>query len=106
MNEQLVTKINPENMAPCRHNDPPGTFCGRLASAVKALTHRLQLRYERIHPDQSELIRNVIAEAEAMAWELSFFPHLFLPDLVEARIAELRLQPAFVRSGTALAHAA
>jgi hypothetical protein len=32
---------------------------------------------------------NVLDEEEAKAWDLSFFPHLFLPDLVEAHIATL-----------------
>jgi hypothetical protein len=106
MKQQLVMNSTFENTAVSRHNDPLGTFCERLAAAVQKLTHRLQAQYERAHPDQSELIRHVIAEAEAKAWELSFFPHLFLPDLVEARIAELTLQPAFARSGVAFAHAA
>jgi hypothetical protein len=106
MKEQLVMNSTSEIPVIHRHNDPLVFFCERLAGAVEELTHRLQARYERIHPDQSALIRHVIAEAEAKAWELSFFPHLFLPDLVEARIAELTLQPAFARSGTAFAHAA
>jgi hypothetical protein len=106
MKQQLVMNRTSENMAISHHNDPLGIFCGKLAGAVKELTHRLQAQYERIHPDQSELIRYVIAEAEAKAWELSFFPHLFLPDLVDARIAELKLQPAFARSEAAFAHAA
>jgi hypothetical protein len=32
--------------------------------------------------------------------------HLFLPDLVEARIAELALQPGFARSEAAFAYTA
>jgi hypothetical protein len=36
---------------------------------------------------------NVLDEEEAKAWDLSFFPHLFLPDLVEAHIATLGLEP-------------
>jgi hypothetical protein len=36
----------------------------------------------------------VLDEEEAKAWDLSFFPHLFLPDLVEAHIARLGLEPA------------
>ena len=89
-----------------RHNDALVFCCERLTVAVQELRRRLQAQYERAHPDQSELIRQVIAEAEAKAWELSFFPHLFLPDLVEAGMAELTLQPAFARSEAAFAHAA
>jgi hypothetical protein len=35
----------------------------------------------------------VLDEEEAKALRLSFFPHLFLPDMVEAHIANLNLQP-------------
>ena len=89
-----------------RHHETLVFFCERLANAVAELTRRLQAHYEGIHPDQSEAVRNAIAQAEAAAWELSNFPHLFLPDLIEARIAELALQPAGARSETAFAHAA
>ena len=43
-----------------------------------------------------DLVRIVLDEEEAKAWELSF-PHLFLPDLVEAHIAQLGLRPAEIR---------
>jgi hypothetical protein len=69
-------------------------FCQKLTNAVPALSRRLQAHYEHLHPDQTDVIREIVAEAEATAWELSLFPHLLLPDLVEARIAELALQPA------------
>ena len=82
------------------------SFCERLTNAIAELTRRLQAHYERLHPDQGNLVRNAIADAEATAWELSSFPHLFLPDLIEARIGELPLPPAFVRSEAAFAHAA
>jgi hypothetical protein len=81
-------------------------FCERLTHAVTELTRRLQAHYEGLHPDQSELVRKAIAEAEATAWELSSFPHLFLPDLIEARITELALPPAFARGEPTFAHAA
>jgi hypothetical protein len=106
MKEPLAMHRTSENTIANRRNDPLGIFCQRLAGAIEELTHRLQVQYERAHPDQSELIRHVIAEAETRAWELSFFPHLFLPDLVEARIAELKLQPAFARNEATFAHAA
>jgi hypothetical protein len=77
------------------HADALGDFAEQLTGAVAELKHRLQARYERAHPAQPELVHRAIEEAEARAWELSFFPHLFLPDLVEARIAELvAAQPA------------
>ena len=42
----------------------------------------------------SEIIHLVLDEEEANAWNLSGFPHLLLPDLVEAHVAKLNLQPA------------
>ena len=75
------------------HADGLGGFAEKLTGAVAELKRRLQAHYERAHPAQTELVRRAIAEAEARAWELSLFPHLFLPDLVEARIAELVADP-------------
>ena len=106
MKEHHVMNSTSENPAIHRHHEALVFFCERLANAVAELTRRLQAHYEGIHPDQSEAVRNAIAEAEATAWELSNFPHLFLPDLIEARIAELALQPAVARSEAAFAHAA
>jgi hypothetical protein len=91
---------------PTLHSEALAAFLERLTGAVEELKHRLQDHYERAHPGQAELIRTAIAEAEKRAWELSFFPHLFLPDLVEARIAELALQPPFARNRASFAHAA
>jgi len=86
-----ITKVD-------HHHDGLVFFCERLTNVVAELTRRLQAHYERIHPNHRELVRNAIAEAEAAAWELSSFPHLFLPDLIEARMAELQLQPAFAHA--------
>jgi hypothetical protein len=68
-------------------------FLQTLISAVSKLKNRLQRDYEQAYPGVGNLIRIVLDEEEANAWELSF-PHLFLPDLVEAHIARLGLQPA------------
>jgi hypothetical protein len=81
-------------------------FCERLAHAVAELTRRLQAHYQGLHPDHCELVGKAIAEAKATAWELSNFPHLFLPDLIVARIAELALHPVLARSEPPFAHAA
>ena len=83
-------------------------FRERLTKALADLKRRLQSRYERLHPEHSELVREVVAEAEAAAWDMSAFPHLVLPDLVEVRMAQLDLEPAFARSedATAFAYAA
>lgn len=94
MKAQHVINRTSENIPADGH----AAFSERLAGAVAELKHRLQARYERAHPGQAELVRSAVDEAEARAWELSFFPHLFLPELVEACIAERALQPASARS--------
>ena len=81
-------------------------FALKLSRAIAELKHRLQLRYERLYPEHGKLIRGAIAQAEALAWELSFFPNLLLPDLLEARLAELEMQPAFVTDEVPMALAA
>jgi hypothetical protein len=73
----------------------------RVTSALADLKRRLQSHYEDLHPDHRELVREIVAEAEVAAWDLSPFPHLLLPDLVQVRMAELDREPAFVRSDTA-----
>jgi hypothetical protein len=75
------------------HLEPTAVFMRRLSAAVSELRDHLQQDYERAYPDLGEIIRIVLDEEEAKAWELSFFPHLFLPDMVEAHIANLNLQP-------------
>jgi hypothetical protein len=84
--------MNPE-LSPARHLDSQVRFAHQVTRAIEQLKHRLQAHYERLHPSQPERIRVAIAEAELLASRLSVFPHLFLPDLVEVRIAELALQP-------------
>ena len=68
-------------------------FLQTLTGALSELKDRLQHDYEQAYPGLGDIIRIVLDEEEANAWELSF-PHLFLPDLVEAHIAKLGLQPA------------
>jgi hypothetical protein len=75
------------------HLEPTAVFIQRITAAVSELKDHLQQDYERTYPDLGEIIRTVLDEEEAKAWELSFFPHLFLPDMVEAHIANLNLQP-------------
>ena len=68
-------------------------FLQTVSVALAQLKQRLQQDYERAYPDLDQIIRIVINEEEARAWELSLFPHLLLPDLVEAHIATLNLRP-------------
>jgi hypothetical protein len=53
----------------------------------------LQQDYEHAYPALGEIIHLMLDEEETKAWELSSFPHLLLPDLVEAHIEKLNLRP-------------
>ena len=75
--------------------DPTRTvFLQTVSAAVTQLRQKLQQDYERVYPGLGEIIHLILDEEEAKAWELSLFPHLFLPDLVEEHVAKLGLQPA------------
>jgi hypothetical protein len=69
------------------------TIPTKLNRVIADLKLRLQQRYEQAYPELGEIIRLVLDEEEVNARKL-FFPHLFLPDLVEAHVAKLNLQPA------------
>src|ERR1700676_2771314 len=59
-------------------------------SVMPQLKNRLQEQYEQAYPGLGGIIRYVIDEEEANAWNLSsLFPHLVLPDLVQAHMARL-----------------
>ena len=72
---------------------PAPIFAHIVSLAIGRLKRRLQHYYQKAYPDSGEIIHLIIDEEEAKAWEISFFPHLILPDLVDARIANLGLQP-------------
>jgi len=72
-------------------------FLQTLTSAISDLRNRLQQDYERGYPALRNVIRIVIDEEEERAWDLSSFPHLLLPDLVETHMERLGLQPVPVR---------
>lgn len=76
------------------HNLAVTVFPQRVAAALSQLKDRLQEHYKEAYPSLGEIIHLVVAEEEAKARELSFFPHLLLPDLVEAHIAQLGLPSA------------
>src|SRR5437763_14238246 len=69
-------------------------FPNIVSVALVRLKQRLQQDYERAYPDLREIVHLVLDEEESKAGELSSFPHLLLPDLVEAHIANLNLRPA------------
>ena len=69
-------------------------FLQTVSLAIAQLKQRLQQDYEQAYPVLGEIIHLILDEEEAKAWELSLFPHLFLPDLVEEHVAKLGLEPA------------
>src|ERR1700682_5171821 len=75
-----------------RQSEANAAFLQTITRAVSKLKTRLQRDYEQAYPRFADIIRIVLDEEEAKAWELSF-PHLLLPDLVEAHIARLGLKP-------------
>ena len=88
------------NWSPCRSaNDVPPQFCRNLVTALGKLKGRLHEKFEESHPGRGHLVRQALSEAEELAWGTSF-PHLFLPDFAEARLAEIvkAREPAFARA--------
>src|SRR5437879_2806696 len=71
--------------------DTQQVFLQTVSVALAQLKQRLQQDYELAYPDLREIIHLVLEEEEANAWKLSLFPHLLLPDLVEAHITNLNL---------------
>lgn len=84
-------KTNQPNQAPAV------VFLQTVSVALAQLKQRLQQDYERAYPDLARIIHIVIDDEEARARELTLFPHLLLPDMVEMRLASLNLQPAETR---------
>ena len=72
-------------------------FLQTVSIALGELKQRLQRNYEQAYPNLREIIHLVLDEEETEAWALSLFPHLLLPDLVEARIEKLNLGPVDTR---------
>ena len=85
------------------HSEAAAVFLQKLTAAVAELKEQLHHDYEQAYPGLGEIIRIILDEEEAKARELSFFAHLFLPDLVEAHIARLGLEPAHARHKNILA---
>jgi hypothetical protein len=68
-------------------------FIQTLTGAILDLKNRLQQDYERAYPGLGNVVRIVLDEEEEKARDLSSFPHLLLPDLVETHMERLGLQP-------------
>jgi hypothetical protein len=72
---------------------PPPLFLQTVSVALARLKQQLQRDYENAYPKLREVIHLVLDQEERRAWKLSAFPHLVFPDLVEAHVARLNLQP-------------
>ena len=70
---------------------PAPIFAQIVSLAIGRLKKRLQRYYQKTYPDSGEIIHLIIDEEEVKAWEISLFPHLILPDLVDARVGKLGL---------------
>ena len=94
----MTSQIQPKGINPVQTEQQPEAatlvFLQTVSAAVMQLKQKLQQDYERVYPDLRDIIHLVLDEEEAKAWELSLFPHLLLPDLVEAHVVKLGLQPA------------
>jgi hypothetical protein len=75
-----------------QRQEPAPIFAQIVSLAISRLKKRLQRHYQKAYPNSGEIIRRMIDEEEAKAREISFFPHLILPDLVDAGIGKLGLQ--------------
>jgi hypothetical protein len=70
----------------------PSVFHDSVSAAVHRLRLRLEENYRRTYPDLADIIHLVLDQEEARAWQLSPFPHLLFPDLVQAHIERLNLR--------------
>ena len=78
-----------------QHHEPTRTvFLQTVSVAVAQLKQQLQRDYEQAYPDLAEIVHLVLDEEESRARSLTMFPHLLLPDLVEAHVEQLSLRPA------------
>ena len=81
-------------------NQSAAGFLQTVSVALGQLKQRLQRDYERVYsdyPDLHHLIRIVLDVEEARARELTSFPHLLFPDMVEAHLASLNIRPVGTR---------
>ena len=84
------------------HQEASAIFIQQVIAAVSELKVRLRRDCERSYPGLEEIIRIILDEEEANAWKLSIFPHLLLPDLLEAHIETIGLKLAYtITSGAA-----
>jgi hypothetical protein len=84
-------------------NQSAAVFLQTVSVAVARLKQRLQREYEQGYPDLRHLIQIVLDQEAARARELTSFPHLLFPDMVEAHLASLNLHPTKTNKGDLLA---
>jgi hypothetical protein len=85
-------------------NPTTPVFLQTVSVAVAQLKQELQRDYEQAYPELREIIHLVLDEEESRAWNLTLFPHLLLPDLVEAHVATLNLRPVETKHADVFAH--
>ncbi len=86
-------------------SDPTtAVFLQTVSVAMTQLKQELQHDYEQAYPDLREIIDLVLDEEESRAWKLTSFPHLLLPDLVEAHVAKLNLRPVETKHEDVFTH--
>jgi hypothetical protein len=78
-------------------------FFQTLTGAILDLRNRLQKKYEWAYPGLGNVVQIVLDEEEERAWDLSSFPHLLLPDLVETHMERLGVQAVSMRHDNLLA---
>jgi hypothetical protein len=74
-------------------NQSAAVFLQTVSVALAHLKQRLQQNYEQAYPDLRQLIQIVLEQEETRARDLTLFPHLVLPDLIEAHLASLNMHP-------------
>ena len=106
IDDQSNTNHENQKLSPMQtdqQTEVDAVFLQTLTSAILDLKNRLQQDYEQAYPGLGNVIRIVLDEEEEKAWDLSAFPHLLLPDLVETHMERLGLQPVPVRHDNLLA---
>jgi len=81
-------------------------FLQTVTGAILELKNRLRQDYEQAYPCLGNVVQIVLDEEEEKAWDLSSFPHLLLPDLVETHMERLGLQPVSMGQNNLPAHGA
>jgi hypothetical protein len=88
---------HPAHLQCAKVTDHSPRFCRQLVAAIENLKVRLQQKYTELFPELHRIVARALTEAEELAWETQF-PHLLLPDLAEARLADLAPQQLLARA--------